>query len=450
MSPDAHPLPPDDEARLAALVEVVVAIASNDFGRRAHVGDGSHLLDGLATGVNMLAEEVAEQHARERESQQRMRQSERLAAIGQLAAGVAHEINNPAAFVLANLSALDLLLKDPPRAGAPGSEEFIRQAADITIDCLRGIDRIVAIVRDLRRFARHENDRQETLQLDALVAEACKMVRAEMAYRARLVVQGAAPPPVRGDRTKIVQVLTNLLLNAAQAIPEGAADRHEITVAVFARGETAVVRVTDTGSGIPPEVQGRIFEPLFTTKSRESGLGLGLSISADILKRHGGEIRLVRTSPGGSVFEVILPVAAAVSLPTSAPVAPPVPATRKSRVLFIDDEDALLVAMRRLYASRYDVGTASGGRSAIALLARDAAWEAIICDLMMPDLDGPAVFEWVRAHRPELADRMLFCSGGAFTPRGDGFAELMGDRLLQKPVRPDVLRAAIERLPPLP
>lgn len=446
MTADASPPPPDDEARLAELVEVVVAIASNDFTRRARVGDGSHLLDGLATGINMLAEEVAEQDARERESHQRMRQTERLAAIGQLAAGVAHEINNPAAFVLANLSALDLLLKDHLRDGPPGSEAFLHQVADITRDCLRGVDRIVAIVRDLRNFARQEGDRQETLALETLVAEACKMVRAEIAYRARLVVHGAAPPLVRGDRTKLVQVLTNLLLNAAQAIPEGAADRHEIAVALFARGETAVVRVTDTGSGIPSEVQDRIFEPLFTTKSRESGLGLGLSISADILRRHGGEIRLARSSPEGSVFEVILPVASTASAQPP-PEPKPVPPTRKRRVLFIDDEEALLVAMRRLYASRYDVATASGGRSAIALLERDGTWDAVICDLMMPDLDGPAVFEWVRAHRPELADRMLFCSGGAFTARGNNFGELVGDRLLQKPVLPDVLDAAIERLP---
>lgn len=437
----------DELSRLAELIDVVVGIASNDFSRRAHVGDGRALLDGLAAGLNMLAEEVGRQARREAEYRVRLVRAERLAAVGQLAAGVAHEVNNPAAFVLLNLLTLDERLAAAGARGLTGPE--LAEALDLVRDTRTGVERIVALVRDLRQFSRIDDERFQPVALADVVEQAAKLVHAELAYRARLVVDCTPDLRVRGDAARLVQLLTNLLMNAAHAVPEGAPALHAVTVAARRDGATVVVEVRDTGRGIPPEVESHLFEPFFSTKPREQGLGLGLTIAAGIARQHGGDLRLARTSPDGTTFEVTLPatpVPAVVDSPApTASAARPIEAPRR-RVLIVDDEPMLLATYERLLGRHFDLTTAGSGRAALTLLAADAAWDAVVCDLMMPDVDGAAVYEWIEAHRPELARRTLFCSGGAFTPRGFAFVERIGDRLLNKPVLPRDLVAAVERM----
>ena len=443
----------DTDARLAELIDVVVAIASNDFDKRASVGDGSHLLDGLATGLNMLAEEIGQRHAREHAFQQRLLQHERLLAVGQLAAGVAHEINNPATFVLTNLRSLDSHLARLEQLLAGGGDaatrttalQLLAQSREMARDDLDGVERIVAIVRDLRNFSRLEPGQLETLALDDIIADACKLVRAEISYRARLVVSTTSGMHVRGDRTKLVQVFTNLLLNATQAIAEGAPDRNEVQVNAIIRGVQVVVTVRDTGAGMTAEAQARLFEPFFTTKPREHGTGLGLTLSADIVRHHGGQLRLIETSASGTTFEVALPLDRAAARPAPVAATAP-PQAAPPRVLIIDDEPMLLAAYERFFEGVFELTLLPGGREAIARLEQDADWDAVVCDLMMPDLDGVALHDWLQAERPELVPRTLFYSGGAFTPRSLAFAERIGDRLLQKPLRPSDLRAAVERV----
>ena len=444
----------DDADRLTEIVDVVVGIASNDFSRRARVLDGSDLLDGLAAGINMLAEEIGAQQERERAIQQQMRRAERLAAIGKLAAGVAHEINNPAAFVLANLQTLEQLLSLDLARLPDEVQSVLEQAREINRSSLIGLQRITTIVRDLKNFARVEEQAPQSLAVDLIVEDACRLAQAEVAYRAHLVVHRVPGIQVRGNRTRLTQVLTNLLFNAAQAIPEGNPARHTVTVATAVEDGVVTISVRDTGSGIRPDVQPHLFEPLFTTKGRDHGTGLGLAISADIARQHGGELTLVQTSPLGTTFALRLPAerpprpAADKGVASAGPVGeavpdPPTPVPAKPRVLVIDDEPLLLLSWQRLFARDYDIQTALGGRAGVQRLEQDGAWDAVVCDLMMPDLDGAAVHEWIRQHRPALAARILFCTGGAFTPRAVAFADLMGDRLLQKPVLPDDLRAAI-------
>ena len=148
-------------------------------------------------------------------------------------------------------------------------------------------------------------------------------------------------------------------------------------------------------------------------------------IGRSVLAREGGE----RKDPGESVDRGETPTSGQIAV--------------RTRVLLIDDEPMLLLSWQRLFARDYDIQTALGGQAGVRLLEQDDAWDVVVCDLMMPDLDGAAVFEWVHQHRPALAPRMLFCTGGAFTPRAVAFADLIGDRLLQKPVMPADLRAAI-------
>lgn len=466
MSADAAPLTPGDHERLLEIIDVVIGIAANDCSRRARVGDGHDLLDGLAAGVNMLAEEVDAQQAREREFQQRMRRTERLAAIGQLAAGVAHEINNPAAFILANLHALDRGLAAADAGPPDALPAALADARAIVQANLLGIERIAGIVRDLKNFARLEDHDVESVAIDDVVNEACRLVKAELAYRARLTVVNAAGVQVNGSRARLAQVLTNLLFNAAQAIAEGQPDLNHVTVTTTVRDGVVVTAVRDTGHGVSAEARAHLFEPFFTTKPRDRGTGLGLAISADIARQHGGELALESTSEGGSTFTLTLPVASGVDLAAArrsaadtaadaaAALTPAMPAADRRRpesayrprVLLIDDEPLLLESWTRLFSRDYRLSAVSGGLPAVALLEADADWDVLICDLMMPDLDGAAVYAWVQAHRPRLASRMVFCSGGAFTPRGVAFLDQVSERLLQKPVRPADLRAAVARV----
>lgn len=450
MLPDESVHDPSDEERLAEIIEVVIAIANNDFDRRASVRDGRHLLDGLATGLNMLSEEVQRRYERDRQLQQLWLQNERLIAVGQLAAGVAHELNNPAAFVLTNLTVLQRTLTELESALADRSSARITvgEALDLTRINISGIQRIVAILRELRAFSRFDAREPVPLVVQEVIDDACQLVRAELAYRATLEVRVDPALRVCGDRTKLAQVLTNLLLNAAQAMVDDTPGQNRVSVSAAAAGEWAIITVADTGGGMSDEARAHLFEPFFTTKPREQGTGLGLAISADIVRQHEGQLRLVQTSPAGTTFEVRLPLTQ--GDPASAePPAPSVevPTAARARVLIIDDERYLLDSYARFFADCYDVELAPGGRQALARLQdRTSTWDAILCDMMMPEVDGIALFEWVTANRPALADRMLFCTGGAFTPRGIAFVQRMQHRVLDKPVPLNDLREAIDAI----
>ncbi len=442
----------DQHRRLADVVDVVVAIASNDFQKRAEVGDGSELLDGLALGVNMLAEEIGKRHARESEYQERLLQKERLIAIGQLAAGVAHEVNNPAAFVLANLTAAarelerlgDLLAPGASAADLGEARELLDQLRGSTRDNIEGVERVVSIVRHLECFSSAKSDAFTCLELEEVANEACSLVRAQVEYRAELAVSHEPGLRVRGDSMRLVQVLANLLHNAAQAIPEGAKDHHRVTVRTSVEGAHAVVTVRDTGTGLTEEARARMFEPFFTTKPRKHGSGLGLAMSADIVRHHGGELRLVSTSSAGTTFEVRLPLVPAA--PRAERPTPEVEPKARPRVLIIDDEAMLLVAYERLFRRHFDLTLLDGGRAAIECLSRGEDFDAILCDVMMTDLDGVAVHDWIVAHRPALLERTFFCTGGAFTARSSAFTEMLRDRVLQKPLALKQLQSTIERV----
>ncbi len=462
--------PPGSELQLIeAVMEVIVGIASKDFSKRAPLtGDGS-MLDGIAAGLNMLAEEMALQQAREAELQASLIRAERLAAIGQLAAGVAHEINNPAAFIMSNLGVLGehaatlTNVFDRLRAVSAGAasgegaavrdildtvrpETLLAEVGDIVSENTVGMERIVGIVRQLKSFAHPGNDGVESVDLNDVVLDACKLMRKQLDYRARLIQSLGELPRLQGDRGKLVQVVTNLLANAVQALPEGAAERNEIEVTTGVEGDWLVIWVRDTGAGIPPEVQSRLFEPFFTTKPREQGSGLGLSISAEIVAKHGGEITFTTEQGRGTCFRVMLPRhtgLAPVSRPPQVTAPPP---SRRLRLLLIDDEPMLLSSYKRTLGKRFEVTTALGGLEGLACIEQHSDWDVVLCDLMMPDLDGPAVYEQVRTRFPGLEKRFLFCSGGAFTPRCRDFAESMGERVLGKLLTVAELEAALSRL----
>ncbi|HTL70354.1 MAG TPA: ATP-binding protein [Candidatus Eisenbacteria bacterium] len=225
-------------------------------------------------------------------SQSRLMQADKLATVGVLAAGIVHEINNPLMFAQGNL----VLLRSA--IGNPG------EAAKILADCEEGLERIRTIVSDIRTFSRASAaGRRAPEDLGRILEGVLRIVSFRVSKKAEIVREFGAVPPVPCDAQQLSQVFLNLLVNAAQAIP----GQGEIRVATAVRDGRAAVEISDTGSGIPPEVKERIFEPFFTTKDAAEGTGLGLSISADIVKQHGGTIA-VESRPGLTKFTILLPL----------------------------------------------------------------------------------------------------------------------------------------------
>ncbi|NOK37143.1 response regulator, partial [Corallococcus exercitus] len=388
-----------------------------------------------------------------KELQARLVAAERVAAVGTLAAGVGHEINNPLAYLLINLDAAQRNLASEG-AEAP---EGVRDALSCVREAQEGAERIRLIVRDLQVFSREGAPERGLVDLNALVPPAVRVVLHALRSRARLVEDFRPVPRVLGSEARLGQVLLNLLVNALQAIPEGDPDRHEVRVrtSTDASGH-ARVEVEDTGGGIPPDVLPRIFDPFFTTKGSTEGTGLGLAICQQIVRTHGGELH-VHSVPGqGATFTLLLPPAPVQSagsvpaLPTVSRGAAPGQAAaasgRKGRVLIVDDEPRLAQSMRLLMEPAYEVVTVTRGEDALAKVAEGASFDVVLCDLQMPGMDGIAVYRRLQQEAPALVSRVVFISGGASSPEARAFVETVARRVLEKPVRPDVLLATVEEV----
>jgi signal transduction histidine kinase len=366
------------------------------------------------------------------ETQTQLMHSGRLAALGQMAAGVAHEINNPLQYVLAGIEELSEL---------PTLDAEKRQTLS---DMLEGAQRIRSVTQALLPFARVDGSMMEMVDFNEVVEWAARVTANEIRHRARLELRLAPVPRVFGKRVRLGQLVTNFLTNAAHAITEGASELHRVTVTTDAFDDCVRLTVTDTGSGIPEEVPSRVFDPFFTTKPREIGTGLGLTLCAEMFARQGGTIDFDSTVGEGTTFVITVPKGPA-DTRTAPPVSGAQPQSRAPRALLIDDEALILQTYKR-FLKGLDVVTAAGGKAAISILAHDTDFDVIICDVMMPSVDGPMVYAYIRENVPQLASRILFCTGGAFTARVREFLEQIPNIVLDKPVRPQLLRSAIDDL----
>jgi signal transduction histidine kinase len=241
-----------------------------------------------------------------KQMQARLVLSDRLVAMGTLAAGVAHEINNPLTFVISNLSflanELRTLAGELPMGRLAETEEVLREAA-------MGANKVRQIVADLKTFSRADDDMPTSVNLQNVIESALTIARAELRARARVVRDYTEVPPVEGSEGRLGQVFLNLLINAAQAIPPGQPEHNEIRVTLRTVQGHVIVEIRDTGSGIPPEMRSRIFDPFFTTKPVGVGTGLGLFVCQGIVTRFGGEISVESELGQGTTFRIIFPAA---------------------------------------------------------------------------------------------------------------------------------------------
>jgi two-component system NtrC family sensor kinase len=346
----------------------------------------------------------------EREMRVRLMESDRLAAVGELVAGVAHEVNNP----LSSISAFaQLLLRDG------GFTEQQRESLEvIKAETMRASQ----VVKDLLSFARRSEASREPVDLNTVLSRTLRLRGYQFTSNKIQVEMDFAPelPPVVGDARQLQQVCLNLVTNAIQAM--STLGGGTLFVTTRRDGANVVLEMRDTGTGIPDAVRAHIFEPFFTTKGEGEGTGLGLSVSYGIVTAHGGTIEVASTSSAGTTFRVTLPAADEPAIESTS--------RRDSgglvlrsplagiRLLFIDDEPSLRSGVQAFGQLRgFTVLTAENGIQGLDMI-RQSPVDAIVCDLRMPGMDGPAFHERLRRERPGLAARTVFITGDVVTGGG--------------------------------
>ncbi|MEO8452928.1 MAG: ATP-binding protein, partial [Gemmatimonadota bacterium] len=378
--------------------------------------------------------------------------SDRMASVGTLAAGVAHEINNPLAAVIANLDYIDesltrLAAGDEPSAGSGRNDAwFLAEVKAPLADARDAAERVRLIVRDLRIFSRSPTDEPRgAVDVNATIESSLRMAWNEIRHRARLVKRYGNVPGVEANEARLGQVFLNLIVNAAQALEEGRAEHNEIGVTTRLDGARVIIEVSDTGRGIPPEIIGRVFDAFFTTKAVGVGTGLGLAICHRIVTDMGGELTVESRIGKGTTFRVALPVARSEEAPAAQRVEPAAGTERRGRILVVDDEELIVVSIRRTLSKNHDVVTVTTAEKALALCAGGEKFDLILCDLMMPEMTGMDLHRELTAAVPDQATRMLFLTGGAFTVAAREFLAEPPKEFLEKPFNPANLRAIVHR-----
>ena len=386
--------------------------------------------------------------------------SERMVSVGTIAASVAHEINNPLSYVLA---CLDFVTRE----GAPvvAKLETLQQrypddvdVADLfaTIKRLRepfanirdGVERMRLIARDLKTFARADDHESSPVDVREVLKSSIRMASNETRYRATVVTELEEVPWVMASEPRLAQVFLNLLVNAAQAFPEDRAP-HTCVIRLstqFDQKGTVAIEVRDNGTGMTAEVFERIFDPFFTTKPVGVGTGLGLAVCRNIVESFGGNISATTTLGRGSSFVVSLPACPGTyrRVRRTGASADSTPAPRAVRVLVIDDDQVLGNAFRLTLSHAYQVRVANSGAEGLELLLRDGPFDFVFCDLMMPNMTGMDVFDELTRLRPDLAQQMLFMTGGAFNREVREFISRVPNACFQKPFDPGaVIREAL-------
>ncbi|MEO8699565.1 MAG: ATP-binding protein [Kofleriaceae bacterium] len=362
--------------------------------------------------------------------------ADRLASVGTLAAGCAHEINTPLAAVIANLA---VMIEELSGLGGTVPAELTRIACEASA----GAEKIRKIVRGLQTFSRASEERLVVVDVRQVIELAVALTSNELQQKARLTIDEGVVPQIFADEARFGQVIINLLVNAAQSIPAGASATNEIRVATSTdTNGSVVIEVRDTGSGIPAALLPRIFDPFFTTKPIGVGTGLGLSICHNIVTGMGGQISVTSEPGHGATFRIVVPAAPTISVLTTASV--DFTDTRRGSVLVVDDDPLVGIALRRVLKN-HDVTITMAAKDALALLDAGTHFDVILSDLMMPEMTGMELYEAVAGRSAEAAARIVFVSGGAFTAGAQAFLDQVPNQRIEKPFDTKAVRAIVQR-----
>jgi signal transduction histidine kinase/CheY-like chemotaxis protein len=411
---------------LVCLVGVVVAVTSHYAAARTDT------LERLASAERSLA------RAREQALL-----AERLASLGTLAAGVAHEINNPMVFVAGNIEAVLRQLKAARRGSAAPLDLAECEAA--LADAMNGATRVRDIVADLRTFAHAPDEALRAVDVTKVVGAVSRIVHNQLRHRSVLEVAVEPGLTVLASESRLSQVLVNLLTNSMQAMPDRPVKENRITVRGRSAGDDrAIIEVGDNGSGVAPEVMDRVFEPFFTTKPVGVGTGLGLYVCRNLVAAMEGKLALSSDVGRRTVASVELARAPRPAASLAPPATLPPPSERR-RVLIVDDEPLVSRALARMLRGRSEVTTAGSVDEALSLL-ESARFDAVLCDVMMPGRGGADLLRELSARDASLAARVGFITGGAFDSVSQALLDAMGDRWISKPFDAGAVERLLDRL----
>jgi two-component system NtrC family sensor kinase len=387
---------------------------------------------GTQLGRTIERERAMEQAQRQQEA---LLQREKLAAMSTMLASVAHELNNP----LASIGLQTEILQEDVRGGPLA--EPVAEIAQAVVRCER-------LVRQFLTLARQHPPERTVVALNTLVAEAVEI----LAYPLRVdnvavhLHLDAQVPPLWSDAHQLQQVLINLLTNAQHALRAAPGPREvTCTTQYDATQQQVTLTVADTGPGISPALQARIFEPFFTTKPPGVGSGLGLPLCRGIVEAHGGTLTVSSTPGQGATFRITLPLGNVPAAPPAPSSADEAPVVHDQTILVVDDEPSLASGLARLLRrDGHTVETAANGRLALARL-QARAYDLILCDVRMPELDGPSLYRLLERQQPNLCQRIIFLTGDTLEPATQAFLEASGVPCLLKPFAIAEARRVIQR-----
>lgn len=377
-----------------------------DRGRVVARGPSGEPLRMVGTDADIT--ELKSAYEGRRRAEAHLARSERLASVGMMAAGVAHEINNPLAYILNNV---DFALKS--LSSSAGRQDLDKEALNALKEAREGAVRVREVVKDLRTFSRVGDEQPQWVDVREVLESSLNIARRQIAECARLEMNLSRTREVRANRSRLGQVFLNLLVNACEAVEPGHPESNTISLSCRELGGFVEVTVRDTGVGIPPSEIHRIFDLFYTTKPVGVGTGLGLSICHDLVEALGGSIDVTSQVGVGTEFRVLLPCAS--SAPTTLP--PPTDGdvwARAKHMLVVDDDPLVARSVRRLLGDKQEITLVHDGPSALAEL-RKRAYDVVLCDVAMPGMDGLMVLEAAHAERLAAAHRFVFMTGSLFS-----------------------------------
>ena len=369
--------------------------------------------------------------------------TDRMASVGMLAAGVAHDINNPLAALIANLDYVVQEIDEQVRAGADLPPLIFATRAALS-DALISSDRIREIVRDVRIFAVHNDERPASLNVQEVLESSLRLALNEVRHRANVVKDFADVPNVWGNEARLSQAFLNLIVNASLSMPENRAEANEIRLVTRTdKAGRAVIEVRDTGRGISHDMLESVFRPYFATRSRGAGSGIGLSMAQQIIASFEGTIAVDSQVGLGTQFTVTLPPAAPDLQPQARKLVSDDMTIRRGRILVVDDEQGICKAVRRVLTADHDVEIATSARTALERLTAGERFDVILCDVMMPEMSGIDLHSELTRVAPDQAERMTFTTGGIFTARANDFFDNQDIRVIEKPFDLQKLRSYV-------
>ncbi len=421
---------------LDGIADALLRIAEGDFCARIERSYDGEPFDVVACLINNMAQELAALFDRQAQARRELDEAARLAAVGRLAAGVAHELNNP----LAHLS-LGLEYLGGGGSLGPDEEEVLR-------GCLDGVERMARVVGDLKDLGRPHNAVSVSVPVDVeeVVRIAAAVAASTTRHLARVEVQPGAELWVLADRARLIQAIVNLLVNASEAYAAPDPARNVVRLSAVERAGFVLLAVTDQAGGVQVEPAERVFAPFVTSKGETGGSGLGLTLSRGLVEAMGGQLHLESTPGVGCVFTIELPAASSDSAAVARTEdAAPLPAApRRPRVLIVDDEPEMRVALRRLLRRDCDIFEAGDGDEALAALG-EGTFDLVLCDLVMPGMDGVELLARARDQHGWLDGRWVVMTGGAVTAAGERSLRDSGVRVLDKPFRARAVRELISQ-----